>query len=100
MKFVRSIAAAALFSALTTTPLLAQAAISEPAAFQALNPYLDVLNGALLRGPIGCREIPTRSKPFNSGRVVFIPSTCNGTADEQDGFIRRRELTLAIATAP
>jgi hypothetical protein len=45
MKFVRSIAAAALLSALTTTPLFAQAAISEPAAFQALNPYLDVLNG-------------------------------------------------------
>ena len=45
MKSVRLIAAAALLSALTTTPLFAQAAISEPAAFQAMNPYLDVLNG-------------------------------------------------------
>jgi hypothetical protein len=45
MTSVRSIAAAILLSALTTTPLFAQAAISEPAAFQALNPYLDVLNG-------------------------------------------------------
>ena len=41
----KSIAAAALLTALTSTPLYAQAAISEPAAFQALNPYLDVLNG-------------------------------------------------------
>ena len=45
MKFLKSIAAAMLLSALSTTPLFAQAAISEPAAFQALNPYLDVLNG-------------------------------------------------------
>jgi hypothetical protein len=45
MKFVRSIAAAALLSALTTTPLFAQAAISELGAFQAGHPYLDVLNG-------------------------------------------------------
>ena len=45
MTSVRSIAAAVLLSALTTTPLFAQAGISEPATFQALNPYLDALNG-------------------------------------------------------
>jgi hypothetical protein len=45
MSRIRTIAAAALLSSLTATPLYAQAAISEPAAFQALNPYLDVLNG-------------------------------------------------------
>ena len=45
MKFVRSIVAAALLSALTPTPLFAQAAISELGAFQAGHPYLDVLNG-------------------------------------------------------
>ena len=45
MSRVRSIALAALLSALTASPLYAQSAISEPGAFQALNPYLDVLNG-------------------------------------------------------
>ena len=45
MTYVKGTLAAALLSAVTATPLYAQAAISEPAAFQALNPYLDVLNG-------------------------------------------------------
>ena len=42
---LKIIAAAALLSAVTATQVSAQAAISEPAAFQALHPYLDVLNG-------------------------------------------------------
>jgi hypothetical protein len=41
----KAIAAAAVASALLATPVFAQAAISEPAAFAAANPYLDVLNG-------------------------------------------------------
>ena len=42
---LKTIAAATLLSAVTTTQVVAQPAISEPAAFQALHPYLDVLNG-------------------------------------------------------
>jgi hypothetical protein len=42
---IKAVAAAALLSAVTATQVFAQAAISEPAAFQALHPYLDVLNG-------------------------------------------------------
>ncbi|MGN1288331.1 MAG: hypothetical protein ACI4XG_17375 [Bradyrhizobium sp.] len=40
----RPIALAAALSAITATAASAQAAISEPAAFQALYPYRDVLN--------------------------------------------------------
>jgi hypothetical protein len=42
---LKTIAAAALLSAIAVTQVFAQPAISEPAAFQALHPYLDVLNG-------------------------------------------------------
>jgi hypothetical protein len=42
---VKTIAAAALLSALAATPALAQAAIQEPGAFAFAYPYLDVLNG-------------------------------------------------------
>jgi hypothetical protein len=58
MKSVRLIAATALPSILTTTPLFAQAAISEPAAFQAVNPYLDVLNGGALTRAYWLKEDP------------------------------------------
>jgi hypothetical protein len=42
---LKTIAAATLLSAIAVTQVFAQPAISEPAAFQALHPYLDVLNG-------------------------------------------------------
>jgi hypothetical protein len=41
----KAIAAAAVVSALLTTPVFAQAAIQEPGAFAQAYPYLDVLNG-------------------------------------------------------
>ena len=42
---LKTIAAAALLSALTAGPVLAQAAIQEPGAFAFHYPNLDVLNG-------------------------------------------------------
>jgi hypothetical protein len=45
MTSLKSIAAAALLSALTATPVFAQAAIQEPGAFAFYHPNLDVLNG-------------------------------------------------------
>jgi hypothetical protein len=42
---LKTIAAAALFSTLTATPVFAQAAIQEPGAFAFYYPYRDVLNG-------------------------------------------------------
>jgi hypothetical protein len=42
---LKTIAAAALLSALAASPLFAQAAIQEPGAFAFFHPNLDVLNG-------------------------------------------------------
>ena len=42
---IKTIALAAALSAVTMTAASAQAAISEPAAYQAMYPYRDVLNG-------------------------------------------------------
>ena len=44
-KTFKTIALAAALSAITVTAASAQAAISEPAAYQAMYPYRDVLNG-------------------------------------------------------
>ena len=41
----KTIAAAALVSAIAASPVFAQAAIQEPGAFAFYHPYLDVLNG-------------------------------------------------------
>lgn len=43
-----ALVAVALLSTLSITPALAQAAISEPGAFQAMYPNRDVLNGGAL----------------------------------------------------
>jgi len=48
MTRLTALVAAALLSAASITPALAQAAISEPGAFQAMYPNRDVLNGGAL----------------------------------------------------
>jgi hypothetical protein len=48
MTTLKTIAAAAVLAALTATPVFAQAAISEPAAFASMYPNRDVLNGGEL----------------------------------------------------
>jgi hypothetical protein len=45
MTILKTLAAAALLSALTATPVFAQAAIQEPGVFAFYHPNLDVLNG-------------------------------------------------------
>ena len=45
MTSTKTLIAAALLSAMTATPVLAQAAIQEPGAFAFYHPNLDVLNG-------------------------------------------------------
>ena len=45
MTSIKTILAAALLSAMATTPVLAQAAIQEPGMFAFYHPNLDVLNG-------------------------------------------------------
>lgn len=48
MTMLKTIAAAAVLAALAATPVLAQAAFSEPAAFASMYPNRDVLNGGAL----------------------------------------------------
>ena len=48
MTRLTALVAAALLSTVSITPALAQAAISEPGAFQAMFPNWDVLNGGAL----------------------------------------------------
>ena len=70
MTTLKTIAAAALLSALTATPVFAQAAIGEPGAFSFYHPDRDVLNGgartppaayqayAATPGAVGARHVP------------------------------------------
>ena len=57
---LKTIALAAALSAIAATAASAQAAISEPAAFQALYPYRDVLNNGA----------PTPAAPSQSAAAV------------------------------
>ena len=74
----KTIALAAALSAFAATAASAQAAISEPAAYQALYPYRDVLNGgaptpaaALVRQP---PEVLQRLQAEESGiGVAHLP---------------------------
>lgn len=47
MTTLKALAAAALLSAMTATPIFAQAAIQEPGAFAFYHPDRDVLNGGI-----------------------------------------------------
>jgi hypothetical protein len=60
----KALAAAVVLSALLATPVFAQAAISEPAAFQAANPYLDVLNGGAPTPALKIANDPTALQAY------------------------------------
>jgi hypothetical protein len=47
MTSLKTVAAAALLSAMTVTPAFAQAAIQEPGMFAFYHPFLDILNGGV-----------------------------------------------------
>jgi hypothetical protein len=67
MTGLKMLVAAALISTISTTGALAQAAISEPGAFQAQFPNRDVLNGGALTpaGRMGL-ELPGGASPANN----------------------------------
>jgi hypothetical protein len=76
MTTIKTIAAAALLSALSAAPAFAQAisreAISEPAAFQSLHPYLDVLNGGAPTPAYWLRDNPRALKAAQeSGSGIY-----------------------------
>ena len=70
MTSLKTIAAAALISAVTATPVFAQAAISEPGAFAFYHPNADVLNGGA-RFPQAAPSSPYQS--YAAAPDVVVP---------------------------
>jgi hypothetical protein len=72
MTGLKTLVAAALISTICTTCALAQAAISEPGAFQAQFPNRDVLNGGALTpaGRMGL-ELPGGASTANSAYAAM-----------------------------
>jgi hypothetical protein len=69
MTVFKTIAAAALLSALTAAPVFAQAAISEPGEFSFYHPDRDVLNGG---APVwGGRAAPA---PYSDSQAYYAPT--------------------------
>jgi hypothetical protein len=75
MTSIKTIAAAALLTALTATPVFAQAAIGEPGAFAFYHPDLDVLN----RGAAA----PSRGSAFAPSAVNAYAATSVGSRHSQ-----------------
>src|SRR3954447_25440489 len=68
MTGLKTLVAAALISTISATCALAQAAISEPGAFQALYPDRDVLNGGALT-PAGRMDLSGGASTVNDARA-------------------------------
>jgi hypothetical protein len=75
MTSLKTIAAAALLSALSASPVFAQAAISEPGAFSFYHPDRDPLNGGRL--------------PWTQGQPVQAPSASDAYAAVDGGVVIR-----------
>ena len=70
---LKTLAAAALLSALTATPVFAQAAIQEPGLFAFYHPNLDVLDG-------GAPTPAARTDPREQCGLRMTCGTCGCTA--------------------
>jgi hypothetical protein len=70
MTSLKTIAAAALISAVTATPVFAQAAISEPGAFAFYHPDADVLNGG---APLRSAEPASPYQAYAAVPAVVVP---------------------------
>jgi hypothetical protein len=70
MTSLKTIAAAALISAVTATPVFAQAAISEPGAFAFYHPDADVLNGGR---PLSSASSPSPYEAYAAVPGVVVP---------------------------
>ena len=96
MTKLTALVAAALLSTLSISPALAQAAISEPGAFQAMYPNRDVLNGGALTpaGRVGL-ELPggavnTYAASNAYARMGRADPTLAGPGKSQPRMSRRR----------
>jgi hypothetical protein len=76
MTGLKVLVAAAMISAISATSALAEPAISEPGAFQAMNPDRDVLNGGELTpaGKMGL-ELPGGAVNLDAVRRAYDPAT-------------------------
>ena len=77
MTSLKTIAAAALLSAFTVTPVFAQAAIGEPGAYAFYHPDRDVLNGGA---------------PASAGRLAAEPQAAFHAYAQATGSIGPRHL--------
>jgi hypothetical protein len=90
MTSMTTLAAAALLSAMTATPVIAQAAIQEPGAFAFYYPNLDVLNGGV---------------PTLAARLASAPAAMQAYQERQSGMtpaftLAPRHRTYALQPAP
>ena len=74
MTSLKAVAAAALLSAMTVTPVFAQAAIQEPGLFAFYHPYLDVLNGGVPTPAAKLASEPPAAMEAYAARESGIPS--------------------------
>jgi hypothetical protein len=72
MTSLKTITAAALLSAVTASPLFAQAAISEPGAFAFYHPNADVLNGGAPLGSFAAAP-PSSYRSYAAAPEVVVP---------------------------
>ncbi len=77
MTSFKTLAAAALLSAMTLTPVFAQAAIQEPGAFAFYHPNADVLNGGA-----PTPEAALASAPPAASEAYALRVRSNGHRDE------------------
>jgi len=75
MSSLKTVAAAALLSVMTVTPVFAQAAIQEPGMFAFYHPYLDVLNGGAPTPAAKLASEPPAAMEAYAARESGIPAS-------------------------
>jgi len=76
MTSFKTLAAAALLSAMTVTPVFAQAAIQEPGLFAFYHPNLDVLNGGAPTPEAALASLPPAASQAYAAMESGIAPSC------------------------
>jgi hypothetical protein len=76
MTSFKILAAAALLSAMTATPVFAQAAIQEPGLFAFYHPNLDVLNGGAPTPAYRPQSAPPAAAQAYAAQEIGVASVC------------------------
>jgi hypothetical protein len=91
MTSFKTLAAAALLSAITATPVFAQAAIQEPGLFAFYHPNLDVLNGGAPTQAYRLQSAPPAATEAYAASESGISSACARhyrSYDHSPGIVR------------